>query len=181
MVLFGATGDLANRLVVPALYNMVCSGALPTDFALIGVARRESGVDGWRKSLLGALKSMVGAPNSAFHTDRIDEAAWTRLCEIMTFVQGDLADPALYAADDGVIVSYAFQQEAHTHIVPGTPVVAGPRAGLALVVGLATDTRFFLYAVSDDPDTHEHSLVVFRGYYRTFLSGTPQRIATVPL
>jgi len=98
MVLFGATGDLANRLVVPALYNMVCSGALPTDFALIGVARRESGVDGWRKSLLGALKSMVGAPNSAFHTDRIDEAAWTRLCEIMTFVQGDLADPALYAA-----------------------------------------------------------------------------------
>jgi len=91
------------------------------------------------------------------------------------------AEGALYAADDGVIVSYAFQQEAHTHIVPGTPVVAGPRAGLALVVGLATDTRFFLYAVSDDPDTHEHSLVVFRGYYRTFLSGTPQRIATVPL
>ena len=38
LVLFGATGDLAKRLVGPALYNLACSGALPEHFALIGVA-----------------------------------------------------------------------------------------------------------------------------------------------
>ena len=91
------------------------------------------------------------------------------------------AEGALYAADDGVIVWYPFQQETHTHVIPGTLVAGGPRDGLALVVGLATDTNFFLYAVSYDPDSHQSSLVVLRGNYRTFLRGMPQRIATIPL
>jgi glucose-6-phosphate 1-dehydrogenase len=91
MVLFGATGDLAHRLVVPALYNLVGSGDLPKNFALIGVARHESEVERWRASLFEALKSAVGA-------DPIDEAAWRTLCGAMAFVQGDLADPKLYEA-----------------------------------------------------------------------------------
>jgi glucose-6-phosphate 1-dehydrogenase len=91
MVLFGATGDLANRLVVPALYNLIRSGVLPSNFALIGVARHESQVEGWRKSLRTALKAGTGA-------DPFDEAAWSTLSDKMSFVQGDLADPALYVA-----------------------------------------------------------------------------------
>ncbi len=55
LVLFGATGDLAKRLVVPALYNLACSGALPAPFTLIGVARREHDVEAWRRTLWEAL------------------------------------------------------------------------------------------------------------------------------
>ncbi len=40
MVIFGATGDLTKRLVIPALYNLVCTKVLPEQFALIGVARQ---------------------------------------------------------------------------------------------------------------------------------------------
>ena len=41
MVIFGATGDLTKRLVIPALYNLSRTKVLPEQFALIGVARAE--------------------------------------------------------------------------------------------------------------------------------------------
>ena len=96
MVLFGATGDLAKRLVVPALYNLACSGTLPDNFALIGVARGEDKVEGWRKSLYDALKGFIGNASGTFSADHIDEAAWKRLADSMSFVQGDLGAPELY-------------------------------------------------------------------------------------
>ena len=43
LVIFGATGDLAHRKLLPALYNLAHEGALPERFELIGVARREKG------------------------------------------------------------------------------------------------------------------------------------------
>ena len=42
LVIFGATGDLAHRKLLPALYNLAHEGALPERFELIGVARRET-------------------------------------------------------------------------------------------------------------------------------------------
>lgn len=98
MVLFGATGDLAHRLVVPALYNLARSGALPERFALIGISRHESDVEAWRKSLRGGLEGMSTSRSGAANVAGLDEAAWTRLSDSMAFVQGDLADPALYTA-----------------------------------------------------------------------------------
>jgi glucose-6-phosphate 1-dehydrogenase len=43
LVIFGATGDLAHRKLLPALYNLAHEGALPERFKLVGVARREKG------------------------------------------------------------------------------------------------------------------------------------------
>jgi glucose-6-phosphate 1-dehydrogenase len=96
MVLFGATGDLAKRLVVPALYNLACAGTLPENFALIGVARGEHSVESWRKLLHDALTSFVGNGSGTFNADHIDEAVWDRLAARMSFVQGDLTTPELY-------------------------------------------------------------------------------------
>ena len=48
LVIFGATGDLAHRKLLPALYNLAHEGALPERFKLIGVARREKGHDNFR-------------------------------------------------------------------------------------------------------------------------------------
>jgi glucose-6-phosphate 1-dehydrogenase len=96
MVLFGATGDLARRLVVPALYNLSRSNVLPDHFALIGVARGEDTVEGWREGLKDALEGAVKNKGGTFSARSFDEAAWSRLCERMSFVQGDLSDEALY-------------------------------------------------------------------------------------
>ena len=49
IVLFGATGDLAARKLLPALSQLAAHGLLPNDFAIVGVARSRLGDDGWRR------------------------------------------------------------------------------------------------------------------------------------
>jgi glucose-6-phosphate 1-dehydrogenase len=96
MVIFGATGDLTKRLVVPALYNLLRTKVLPDQFALIGVARTEETAESWREQLYGMLKGFVGNAAAEFNIDEIDEAAWKRLAQKMVYVQGDLTKPDLY-------------------------------------------------------------------------------------
>jgi glucose-6-phosphate 1-dehydrogenase len=96
MVIFGATGDLTKRLVVPALYNLLRTKMLPDQFALIAVARTEETVEGWRDQLYGMMKGFVGNAAAEFNINEIDEAAWKRLAQKMAYVQGDLTKPELY-------------------------------------------------------------------------------------
>ena len=96
MVLFGATGDLAARLVIPALYDLEHAGALDDGFTLIGVARGEDDVDSWRDSLRKSLDAIVKSGSGTFNADKIDEKTWGRLSARMDFLQGDLTEPDLY-------------------------------------------------------------------------------------
>ena len=41
MLIFGASGDLTKRLLVPAMYNLACDGLLSDNFAVLGVGRSE--------------------------------------------------------------------------------------------------------------------------------------------
>ena len=103
MVIFGASGDLTKRLVVPALYNLARTKVLPEKFALIGVALSERTTESWRDHLYGMLKSFVGNAAAEFDVDHIDEAVWKQLAEKMTYVQGDLTKPELYEKLRGVL------------------------------------------------------------------------------
>jgi len=96
LVIFGATGDLTKRLVVPALYNLSRSKVLPEQFALIGVARSDGTAESWRERLYDMLKSFVGHAGAEFNTDNIDEGAWARLADKMAYISGDLTKPDLY-------------------------------------------------------------------------------------
>jgi glucose-6-phosphate 1-dehydrogenase len=97
MVIFGASGDLAKRLIVPALYNLERTRRLPRRFALIGVARTPGSSQSWSEGLHGTLKGFVGNSNSEFEIDHLDESAWQRLAERMTYIQGDLEHPEIYS------------------------------------------------------------------------------------
>src|SRR5947209_9902968 len=56
LVIFGATGDLARRKLLPALYNLAHEGALPERFHLIGVARREKAHEDYRAECEEAIR-----------------------------------------------------------------------------------------------------------------------------
>src|SRR3954468_14603693 len=56
LVIFGATGDLSRRKLLPALYNLAHEGALPERFNLIGVSRREQSDDDFREFAREAIK-----------------------------------------------------------------------------------------------------------------------------
>src|SRR5436309_14586699 len=51
IVIFGATGDLTHRKLIPALYNLAADGELPPAVAVVGVARRDKNDDGFRKEV----------------------------------------------------------------------------------------------------------------------------------
>jgi glucose-6-phosphate 1-dehydrogenase len=63
LVVFGASGDLTRRLLVPALYNLACDGLLASDFAVIGVGRGEMSDDEFRERMSNAQDGL-----RAFHT-----------------------------------------------------------------------------------------------------------------
>jgi glucose-6-phosphate 1-dehydrogenase len=95
MVIFGATGDLTRRLVVPALYNLVVARRLPDGFRLVGIGRNAESVAQWRDGLAAAMREFA-THGGEFAVDHIDQAAWSWLAARMSYVQGDLGDRALY-------------------------------------------------------------------------------------
>jgi glucose-6-phosphate 1-dehydrogenase len=95
MVIFGATGDLTKRLVVPALYNLVNARQLPNEFRLVGVGRAAETVEEWRKSLTDMMKESI-ARNGEFQQNHVDQTAWRWLTDRMTYLQGDLNDEGTY-------------------------------------------------------------------------------------
>jgi glucose-6-phosphate 1-dehydrogenase len=103
LVIFGASGDLTKRLVVPALYNLMRTKVLPEQFALIGVARSKLTTEGWRNELHKMLTSFVGHASAEFSTDHLDEDAWKKLVDRMTYIEGDFTDPSLFQKLGGVL------------------------------------------------------------------------------
>ncbi len=97
MVLFGATGDLARRLVIPALYDLEHAGLLGDGFTLTGVARGAPDGDDWPQMMRDSLDDIVKSGSGTFNAESIDEDSWARLAARMQFVTGDLTKPALYA------------------------------------------------------------------------------------
>jgi glucose-6-phosphate 1-dehydrogenase len=89
-VIFGATGDLAHRLVMPALYNLAAADLLPEKFCVVGVGRKGSTNDDMRESLLKGLRQ--------YKTRPVDEAIAKRLLECVTSIEADPSDPASFDA-----------------------------------------------------------------------------------
>jgi glucose-6-phosphate 1-dehydrogenase len=96
MVLFGASGDLTKRLVVPALYNLSKTGSLPAHFALVGVDHHEKTAAQWRAELHDFLQQLVSKPGGEFDDKGVDEKAWDRLASTMSYVPGDFSDAATF-------------------------------------------------------------------------------------
>ena len=88
VVIFGAAGDLTKRKLLPALYNLKVAGLLPSEFAIVGVARREQTHEQFREEQTRNIRE--------FATDRVDEAVWGALRNAMYFQAGELSDPAAY-------------------------------------------------------------------------------------
>ena len=88
LVIFGASGDLTHRLLLPALYNLAAGGLLPEAFSIIGIARGEKSNDVFRSDLAKSLQR--------FAINDIDEEAAGRLLAGVSYVNGDADDPATY-------------------------------------------------------------------------------------
>jgi glucose-6-phosphate 1-dehydrogenase len=89
-VIFGVTGDLTHRLVIPSLYNLAAANLLPDKFCVVGVARRDTSNDTLRDGLMKGLRQFATRP--------VHDAVAQRLLECVTSIEADPKDPASFDA-----------------------------------------------------------------------------------
>ena len=89
IVIFGASGDLAKRKLIPALYDLAANGSLAPSFAIVGFARTPMTDDVFRQTAGDATRkiSEVGA---------VDDTKWRGFAPALYYFAGDYHDPEAY-------------------------------------------------------------------------------------
>jgi glucose-6-phosphate 1-dehydrogenase len=84
LVIFGASGDLTGRKLIPALYALAFRRLLPEQFAVVGAARTALSTDEWREQMKEAVQKHA--------RDEFRDDVWDRLAETMVYVSTEAAD-----------------------------------------------------------------------------------------
>src|SRR6266851_2753941 len=89
LVIFGASGDLTGRKLLPALYSLAHDGLLPPGQTIIGYARPDYTDDAFRMGMREACDKFA-------RTRPVDEAVWNNFAKGLFYVRGGFADPQAY-------------------------------------------------------------------------------------
>src|ERR1700685_3058167 len=89
IVIFGASGDLTARKLIPALYHLYKDKQMPPDFRVIGFARREKTDESWRTELRQALGQFS-------RTKPVDDAVWNEFAKRVFYCMGDFSETDAY-------------------------------------------------------------------------------------
>ncbi len=89
VVIFGASGDLTKRKLLPALYRLVQERLLPAEFAIVGLARTEMSTEEFRARMKEAVQEFSEAK-------QVDEEVWNSFAQGMHYLTADINNPADY-------------------------------------------------------------------------------------
>jgi len=121
LVIFGASGDLTRRKLLPAVYSLSRGQRLPARFAIVGVARSPMTDEQFRQQFRDSLREFV-------KVDATEDAVARSLQAQMYFVSGEMDDPRLYqalserlqtAGAEGILYYLAIPPAAFTTVVEG--------------------------------------------------------------
>ena len=90
-LLFGATGDLARRMIFPSLYNLLSDGLLPDDFLIVASGRSEMSDTAFRDEVCAALRQFLP-------TDRYDEQIMAQFSAMICYQPVEAGKPDQFAA-----------------------------------------------------------------------------------
>ena len=88
LVIFGATGDLTRRKLIPALYNLAADGNLPAGLAVVCFARRDKTSEGFREELGEAARKYSRRP--------VNDELWNRFAASIFYHRSSFDDPSGY-------------------------------------------------------------------------------------
>ncbi len=88
LVIFGASGDLTHRKLIPALYNLAADGALPASISVVGFARREKTDASFRTELEASVRK--------FSRQTVSDAAWTGFASALSYHRSEFDNLAGY-------------------------------------------------------------------------------------
>jgi glucose-6-phosphate 1-dehydrogenase len=99
IVIFGASGDLTARKLIPAFYHLCKDKLMPPAFRIVGFARREKTDESWRQELRAALDQFS-------RSKPVDETVWKEFAANLFYCRGDLADAAAYKKLEELLTSF---------------------------------------------------------------------------
>jgi glucose-6-phosphate 1-dehydrogenase len=86
-VIFGATGDLASKKLLPALYHLECAGMMPKEMRILAFGRRPWDNNGWQDFLREQLETYAGN----YHDEHFDD-----FCKHFEYVRGEIHEKESY-------------------------------------------------------------------------------------
>lgn len=90
LVIFGATGDLTRRKLIPALYDLACVGCMSPHFDIVGLGRKDIGDDEFRRSLQEAASQSKDARN-------FSSEGWSDFAKRISYFRADTDNPDSYS------------------------------------------------------------------------------------
>src|SRR5580692_10316456 len=103
IIIFGASGDLTARKLIPAFYHLFKDKQMPPDFRVIGFARREKTDESWRTELRTALDQFS-------RTKPVDNAVWDEFSKKISYCMGEFTDPAAYVKLEKQLSAFGNEQ-----------------------------------------------------------------------
>ena len=90
LVIFGATGDLASRKLIPALFHLACEGCMAGNFQIMGIGRKPVEEDAFREHLRQGV-------SRSKEIREVSEEEWNAFAPRISYMSGDYADPETYS------------------------------------------------------------------------------------
>ena len=134
IVIFGASGDLTSRKLVPALYNLMRSGSLPPATRILGFSRTPMTDDAWRTSLRETTLHHAGG-------EPFSETAWQKFAATLSYQQGDIASAADFGSLKQRLTAIEGDGSAtRVYYLATAPQFYAPTVRALGAIGMATET-----------------------------------------
>ncbi len=98
LIIFGGTGDLTNRKLMPAVYNLIKDGLLPEHFAVLAVGRKDKTQEIYKEEI---KNSIIKYSRNEFHDE-----VWEKMAQLVTYFKMDFTDPGQYSTLSDFLESY---------------------------------------------------------------------------
>jgi glucose-6-phosphate 1-dehydrogenase len=151
MVIFGASGDLTRRKLIPALYNLARNQLLSREFAVIGVARSPMSTEDYRKKVSEDIKQ--------FATAKVDPDIWEWFVRRLYYLSGDMGDPKLYLELKDLLDKVDKDHSTHgnhMYYMAASADFFGPAVEQLAAVGLMRQTsQYWRRVVIEKPFGHD--------------------------
>ena len=146
LVIFGASGDLTRRKLLPSLYNLAEDGLLPEPFAVLGVARPPIDQARFRADMRARIAEEEG---EALHA-----ATWDRIEQRLHYMSGDFGDPALFERIGRTLVEIGSREGTppnYLFYLAVPPDLFGPIARQLAAAGLTREDEGWRRLVVEKP------------------------------
>jgi glucose-6-phosphate 1-dehydrogenase len=150
MVIFGASGDLTRRKLIPALFDLACVGCMNPFFQVIGTGRTEMSDESFRQQMHDAAKSSRDSRD-------FNDVRWDWFAERLHYISGDIKDPKLFSRISAKLDSLSQASRPHNRLFyVSTPAsLAGPIVDGLGAAGLNHHDKGWARVILEKPFGHD--------------------------